>query len=282
MKLTIALLIAFINVIPILGEPKETVSQKEIFVGDVFEFTILFEEKLPESIIYPTGDFIEEGEELPLFKVLSSAKKENSLVLRLRFYVPGEFIIPIEWNENSQTIKSKLKININSQLSGKETDIESNDPPFTFNGFYYHRLAFAILIFLILSYLLYASYIYWKKQNKIVNAVWEKIPELDQRTKKLILLEEFLNQDHIDYKDFCFIFSSYCKEDYSFRLNTNLLHLTDSNFLAYLYDHSGLEEPILREMRSIFRKAKYSEFSKQLTQEEAQFLWNDWKSKLKL
>ena len=282
MRESIIFTILLFLITPLIGAPKENVSMKEIFVGDLFIYTIEFQDGIPKSISYPTGEFFEEGEELPLFKVISSTKTEKSLKLQVRFYASGEFILPIEWEENSKINQSQLKINVQSRLTGSESDIDDNEPPLTFNGPYLHRLIFAILLFLTSAYLVYAMYVYWKKSSKIVNAQWETIPELESRTKKLLQLEELLKNDSIFYKDFCYLFSSYCKEEYSFRLKTDLMPLTDSNFLAYLYDHGGLEEADLREMRNVFRNVKYSDHIKRLTKEEANTLLVEWKSKLKI
>jgi hypothetical protein len=260
----------------------ESVSSKEISVADTFEYKITFDSKLPETLSYPSGDFVEEGEELPLFKVLKAEKHSDSLILTLRFYSPGEFTLPIEWLVGKTPVRSELKIKINSQLTGEETDIEANEAPINFSGYFLHRLLFAICLFAIVTYFLYALFLMWKKQKRIVDTNWEKIPEIESRLKKLYQIEEFLNQEHIPYKDFCFLFSSYCKEEYSYRLKTDLLSYTDSEFLAYLYDHSGLEESILREIRSIFRKVKYSDIAENLSRDEASSLWLNWKDKLKL
>lgn len=265
-----------------MSAPREQLSAKDIYVGDSFDYLIEFENQLPKSLSYPTEEFFEEGEDLPLFKVLQVEKTEKTLKLKIRFYAPGEFILPLAWEENSKQINSEFKILIQSRLSGTETDIEDNEPPLSFSGQYLHRLIFVLLLFLLLVYFVYAMFVYWKQQNRIVNADWENLPELEMRAKKLYLIEEFLKKDTIPYKDFCYFFTSYCKEEYSYRLKTNLLHQTDSIFLAYLYDHSGLEESVLREIRNIFRTVKYSDFEKQLTQSEAQELWLDWKQKLKL
>ncbi|TGL61833.1 hypothetical protein EHQ58_04255 [Leptospira ognonensis] len=268
--------------LPLASAPREHLSSKNIYVGDAFDYQIEFENTLPKSLSYPTDEFFEEGEDLPLFKVLKIEKTEKNLRLKLRFYAAGEFILPISWEENAKLKDSEFKILIHTRLSGTETDLEENEPPLSFSGQYIHRLIIAILLFLLLLYFVYAMFVYWKQQNRIVNADWENIPELEMRVKKLYLLEEFLKKDSMPYKDFCYFFTSYCKEEYSYRLKTNLLHKTDSEFLAYLYDHSGLEESVLREIRNIFRTVKYSDFEKQLTQNEAQVLWLDWKQKLKL
>jgi hypothetical protein len=261
---------------------KEIISMKDIFVGDSFYYSIEFDPVLPVSISYPTGDFFEEGQDLPLFRVLHVTKNEKKLTLQLRFYSPGEFILPVSWNESTGIKNSEYKIKIQSRLTGMENDIEDNDPPLIFSGTYLLRLIFASFLFMFMLYLLYAMFVFWKKHTKIVNAEWEDIPEIDPRTKKRLLVEERLKNQTIPQKDFCFLFSSYCKEEYSFRLKSNLLHLTDSNFLAYLYDHSGLQEADLREIRNVFRNVKYSDHSKILSQEEATSLWLEWKSKLKI
>jgi hypothetical protein len=262
--------------------PKESINPTDIFVGDIFEYTIQFEGKLPENLLYPDGDFIQEGEQLPIFKTLSANKSENQLQLKIRFYQSGEYLLPIEWEEQNQIYKSELKIKVNSNLRGDETDIDDIEPPISFSGFYLYRLLFAFICFIVLVYLIYAMYLFWKKQVRVVDTKWEKIPEIEPRTKKLYQLEQSLIQTDLSLKEFCYMVTTYCKEEYSFRLNSNLLNLTDSEFLAYLYDHSGVEESILRELRSIFRNAKYANEETVLSREEAKSLWDDWKLKLKL
>ncbi len=267
---------------PLFSVSKEYVSKNEIFTGDTFQYSIEFDQILPASLTFPDGDFFEDGDDLPLFKVISVSKIDNKLTLNLRFYSPGEYILPIEWEENGDSLKSSLRIQVKSRLKNDQKDIEENDPPILFSGRYLHRLILAIAIFMLLCYLLYAFFIFWKKQTKIVNAEWEKIPEIEPRKKKLYLMEDSLKNETIIFKDFCYLFTSYCKEEYSYRLSADLLHQTDSEFLAYLYDHSGIEDSDLREIRNLFRSVKYLPNEKILSRDEAIQIWTDWKTKLKI
>jgi len=185
MKFLIYLFVFFLFLSNLYGKPNESFTPNNPFVGDLIEYNIEFQEKLPDTITYPEGEFIEEGEELARFKVLEVIKENNSLKLKIRFYASGEFILPIEWEEGQSLNHSELKIKISSVLTGNEEDIEPIENPILFSGKYWHRLLLAILIFVSLCYLIYSLFLIWKRQNKIVNANWEKIPEPEIRTKKL-------------------------------------------------------------------------------------------------
>ncbi|GBF51918.1 hypothetical protein LPTSP4_34560 [Leptospira ryugenii] len=260
----------------------ETISTKEIFVGDTFEYNLTFPDSLPEQLIYPEGDFILEGEELPLFSVISAKKDSKNLSLELRFYEAGQFSLPVEWMESGNQKKSDLKLMIKSRLDGRESDIDPNEPPLLFSGTYWYRLVLVLLILFLSLYLIYSLYLMWKRRIKIVDATWQPVANLEKHVQLKNELDSYLNSPQLSSRQLTYLFTSYIKWEFSHKLQAKLHHLTDSEFLSYLYDHYGAEESNLRELRNFFREHKYTEFEIDLNQKDAQRLVASWIEKLKL
>ncbi len=267
----------------IFSNPKENIQPNEIFVGDKVDYEIIFNSSLPKDLSFPEGEiYVETSPDLPAYKILAVEKRNNSLRLTIRFYEPGDYSLPISWEENGRIASVRSIIKVKSQLTGEEKDLEDIEPPITFSGPYLLRLIFFLFLLFLIFYLAYAFYLYRRKTGKIVNATWEEIPALESRLAKLYLIEGMLQSETVYLKDFVYLISSYCKEEYSYRLSHNLLAFTDEEFLAFLYDRSSLTDQKLREIRSFFRESKYTDKNETLIGEEAKLLWTEWKEKLGL
>ncbi|TGN14560.1 LB_053 family protein [Leptospira ilyithenensis] len=267
----------------IFSSPKENVHPNEIFVGDKVDYEITFHSSLPNDLSFPEGEmYVETSPDLPSYKILSATKTSNSLRLTIRFYEAGNYSLPITWEDNGSIASAQTIIKVKSQLTGEEKDFEDIEPPISFSGPYLLRLIFFLFLLFLIFYLAYAFYLYRRKSGKIMNATWEEIPFLEERLAKLYLIEGILQSETVHLKDFVYLISSYCKEEYSYRLSHNLLAFTDEEFLAYLYDRSSLTDHKLREIRFFFRESKYTDKNETLTGEEAKRLWTEWKDKLGL
>ncbi|WP_411821384.1 LB_053 family protein [Leptospira sp. 'Mane'] len=262
---------------------KETINPEEIYVGDKVDYEIEFDSGIPDNLSIPEGEvYVETSPDLPAFKILSIEKKQNKIHLTIRFYEAGDYTLPIAWEENNKTIYAEKIIKVKSQLTGEEKELQDIEPPVTFSGSSFLRLSLFFLFLFAIGYLIYVFYLYRKKNKKIVDATWEKIPSLENRFAKLYLIEGMLRSETVNIKDLVYQISSYCKEEYSHRLSFYLLSFTDEEFLTYLYDRSSLTDQRLREIRSFFRESKYTDKNGILTGEDANRLWIEWKEKLGL
>lgn len=118
--------------------PEETVNPNEIFVGDKVVYEITFRSPLPTTLSYPEGEIYNEASpDLPAYKILSAEKRNNSLQLTIRFYEPGDYTLPVTWEENGETIRVQRIIKVKSQLTGDEKDLEDIEPPISFSGSIY-------------------------------------------------------------------------------------------------------------------------------------------------
>lgn len=259
----------------------ETIQEEEIFVGDTVHYQIELSESIESDLQMEEGDFYEDST-MPSFKIFNIKKENSKLSATILFYKPGNFILPISWKENGEEKKSTKSIKVKSQLLGSETDIEDSEPPVNFSGPYLFRFLLVLLITVINLYLLYALYLYWKSKPKVVDALWEKQPVLEETTKRLHVIETYIESESIYEKELAFKISEYAKEVYSKRLEKNLLGNTDSEFLAELFDKTHIDESILRKLRVYFRNTKYDNNQTKLKKEEALSVWEKIKKDMEL
>lgn len=275
------ILLVLISTFSLYATPMETIQEEEIFVGDTVHYQIELSESIESDLQMEEGDFYEDST-MPSFKIFNIKKENSKLSASILFYKPGNFILPISWKENGEEKKSTKSIKVKSQLLGSETDIEDSEPPVNFSGPYLFRFLLVLLITVINLYLLYALYLYWKSKPKVVDALWEKQPVLEETTKRLHVIETYIESESIYEKELAFKISEYAKEVYSKRLEKNLLGNTDSEFLAELFDKTHIDESILRKLRVYFRNTKYDNNQTKLKKEEALSVWEKIKKDMEL
>ncbi|EOQ94898.1 hypothetical protein LEP1GSC195_0701 [Leptospira wolbachii serovar Codice str. CDC] len=257
------------------------VLETDIYVGDTIHYQIELTEPDESNLDLPEGD-IYEDDTIPSYKIFGIIKEKTKLKASLIFFKPGNYTIPISWQKNNEQNKSSYTIKVKSQLLGSETDIEDIEPPINFSGPYFFRLSIILLITTINIYLLYAIYIYWKSKPKVMDAIWEKQPVLEETTKRLHNIETYLQSELISEKELAFKISEYLKEVYSQKLERNLRGKTDSEFLAELFDRTHIDDSILREIRIYFRRTKYDENQNELSKKDAYSLWEKIKKEFEL
>lgn len=275
------LIIFFLTSIPIFAHPKEFILENDIYVGDTVHYQIELTEEDEHNLEVIDGDFYED-DTMPSFKIFNTTKENSKLKTSIIFYKPGNFRVPVSWTKNNDPKKSELNIVVKSQLLGNEPDIEDIEPPIAFSGSYFFRLFIILLITGVNVYLLYALYIYWKSKQKIVDAIWEKQPVFEEKTRRLHNIETYLQSDQILEKILAFKISEYMKETYSQKLGQNLLGRTDSEFLAQLFDKTHIKDSILRELRIYFRKTKYDNNLTEISKEKALTIWEKIKQDFEL
>ncbi|MCW7463860.1 LB_053 family protein [Leptospira limi] len=256
----------------IFPAPKERIPSGDLYVGDTIEYTIEWENNVSD-VSLEVGKFYEDHT-LPTFEIRTVKKDKNKITASVIFFVPGDFFLPVNWKEDGIETNSKLKISVLSNLTGNETEIEDIEPPIQFSGPYALRLIGLIAFTILNLYLLYALYLYWKSKPKIIDAIWEKPPKLLESTKRLHLLEQYLNSETIDEKELTFRISNYLKEVYSEKFEENLLGTTDSEFLAILHDKTHIPDSSIRDLRLYFRDLKYNQNSNTISNEDARIIWN--------
>ncbi len=275
------IVIILLSSVSLFAKPKETVLETDVYVGDTIHYQIEFTESDESNLDLEEGE-IYEDDTIPSYKVFDVVKEKTKLKASIVFYKPGTFILPISWEQNGERIKSSEAIKVKSQLLGNETDIEDIEPPINFSGPYLFRLLFIIIITAINIYLLYALYIYWRSKPKIMDAIWEKRPVLEETTKRLHSIELYLQSETISEKELAFKISEYLKEVYSKRLDKDILGKTDSEFLAELFDRTHIDDSVLRNTRIYFRNTKYDDNHTELKKESATSLWEKFKKDFEL
>ncbi|TGM26416.1 LB_053 family protein [Leptospira levettii] len=256
----------------IFATPKETIPSGEIFVGDTIQYNIEWDMSVSD-VSLEEGKFYEDHT-LPTFEIQTAKKDKNKISASIIFFVPGDYYLPVKWKEDGKETNSKLKISVLSNLTGAETEIEDIEPPIQFSGPYVLRLIGLIAFTILNLYILYALYLYWKSKSKIIDALWEKPPKLLESTKRLHLLEQYLNSETINEKELIFRISNYLKEVYSEKFEENLLGTTDSEFLAILHDKTHIPDSSIRDLRLYFRDLKYNLNTNSISKEDATIIWN--------
>lgn len=275
------ILIFLFSSVSLFAVPKEVVLESDIYVGDTVHYQVEITGTNESNLDLQEGEFYED-DNLPSYKIFGIAKEESKIKASLLFFKPGDYILPVTWEENGEKKESTFLIKVKSQLLGIENDIEDIEPPLQFSGPYFFRLFIILLITAINVYLLYALYIYWKSKPKVMDALWEKQPVLEETTKRLHTIETYLQSEPICEKDLAFKISEYLKEVYSQKLERNLLGKTDSEFLAELSDRTHIEDSLLRELRIYFRNTKYDDNQTEITKERANSIWEKIKKDFEL
>ncbi|TGL41575.1 LB_053 family protein [Leptospira perdikensis] len=261
--------------------PKEMVLESDIYVGDTVHYQIELTDTNESNLDLPEGD-IYEDDTIPSYKIFNIKKEKSKLKASILFFKPGDYVIPITWDRENEKTKSTLSIKVKSQLLGFENDIEDIEPPIEFSGPYFFRLFIIILITAINIYLLYALYIYWKSKPKVIDALWEKQPTLEETTKRLRAIETYLQSEPIHEKELVFKISEYLKEVYSQKLKRTLLGKTDSEFLAELFDRTHIEDSVLRDLRLYFKNTKYDNNRTEINKDRANSIWEKIKKDFEL
>ncbi|XDD48448.1 hypothetical protein AB3N60_17765 [Leptospira sp. WS39.C2] len=258
--------------LPLLSTPIEKITEGEIYVGDSIQYSIEWQEGEITDVILEEGRFYEDNSR-PTYEIQTISKDKNKTIALILFFVAGDFYLPVSWKENGIETNSKFKINVKSQLSGQETEIEDINPPILFSGPFALRLIGLIAFTLVNVYLLYALYLYWKSKPKIVDAVWEKNPKLLESAKRLYQLEQYLQSETITEKELTFKISEYLKEVFSEKFQENLLGCTDTEFLTILHDKTHIPDSSIRQLRLYFRDLKYNQNQQTVSKADADKIW---------
>lgn len=274
----LVLFLCFTNTI--LSDPSESYVPNEPYVGDIIEYNWSGDEALAD---FPKEDiFSEDKPGLPIGKVISWEKKEKGIVLKIRFYEPGEHTIPVIWDSSKGLVYSNLTIKVRSNLVGNEEDLEDIESPEVFSKYLYYKIV--LYLFLISGglYIAFILFLAYKNRNPIVDAIWEKEAEPKQSFQKLIRLQNYLKSEPIFEKELAFLFTSFSKSMLSEKFSEDLDQKTDADFLAFTYERTHVTMEEIRELRILFQKAKYTDSKSQLSREEALAQIVDWDKKLKL
>ncbi|MBM9547508.1 hypothetical protein JWG40_10815 [Leptospira sp. 201903074] len=275
------IVIILLSSVSLYAKPKEIVFETNVYVGDTIHYQIEFTESDESNLDLAEGE-IYEDDTMPSYKIFDVVKEKTKLKACIIFYKPGNFILPVSWDQNGERIQSRETIKVKSQLLGYETDIEDIEPPINFSGPYFFRLLLILAFTAINIYLLYALYIYWKSKPKVMDAIWERQPILEETTKRLHSIELYLGSERIYEKELAFKISEYLKTVYSKKLDKDLLGKTDSEFLAELFDRTHIDDSVLRETRIYFRNTKYSANHIEIKKESAQSIWEKIKKDFEL
>jgi len=262
-------------------EAKESFSPSVAYVGDLVEY--VWEGEEPEGVEIPSGYlFSETSPGLPIGKILSSERRENAWVCKIRFYESGEHNLPISWIESGERKFSQAKIQIKSQLLGDETDIQEADPPLAFSGFRLWLLGFYVVLLLALVWAGFKAYEVWEKRDKIYDADWRKEPEVDEVHLRFLHLQDYLLEPELDERELCYRFTAFTKAELGKKYGVNLLSRTDGFALDFSFSRLPVARERLLELQTLLLSKKYGQEGRRITTAEAKALLEEWDALLQL
>ncbi|MDF3820318.1 hypothetical protein P3G55_10425 [Leptospira sp. 96542] len=273
------LFIFLIFIFSIFGEETENITESEIYVGDIIHYTLT----KAETIEFETTEGeVYFDETSPSLRIYDITEINNTISLKIIFFKPGNYTLPISWTKNGKPKNSKLNIIVKSQLAETDSEIEDVESPIVFSGPYLLRLISLILFIILNLYFLYAIFLYIKRKQRVVDAIWQPQQSIPPNIIKKKKIETILQGESIPQKEFIYLISEFLKEELGDRFNIKTKSLTDSEFLSAIYDRSHIDNDILRELRLLFRTSKYEKKDNLLTNEEANEIWRSIQENLKV
>lgn len=263
----------------LLAEVKESISEKEIFVGDLIQYNIEYKD-ISNLTIHEGDNFSDE--EIPDFRISDVTKGLTNASCKIIFFKVGKFYLPIEWEEFGEKQNSKILIEVKPRLAETESDISDIEPPLFFAGSIGLKLFIIILLVLLNLYIIYALILYFKKRKKIYNATWTDVPILSGQEKINLQLEQLFSTEKIKEKYFYYVITEILKESFSKKLQLNLKHLTDTEFFFEIKQRTTVNQEEVDKMSIYFSRAKYRENENEISSEEGYKVWKSLQTQLKL
>lgn len=277
---SICLLFFLVLTSSLVSNPSESYTPKDPYVGDIVEYIWSGEETLAD---FPKEEiFSEDKPGLPIGKVIAWENREKGILLKIRFYEPGDHTIPVIWNSSKGLVYSNVTIKVRSNLIGNEEDLEDIESPEVFSKYLFYKIVIYALLIGGGIYIAFILFLAYRNRSPIVDAIWEKEEKPKLSFQKMIRLQNYLKSGTIYEKELAFLFTSFTKSILSEKFSQDLEQKTDADFLSFAYERTHVSMEEIRELRILFQKAKYTDSTSQLSREEALALILTWDKKLKL
>lgn len=290
----------------------EKIDPTEGYVYDVLDYQLT----LPSDRIVhlpELGDYQPQGSDLPIAEILSIREipsqdhSHKTIHMRLRFFVPGDFSLPVSWESprtpepgvraetkddsktktetktegdpDSEIQNSQIPVKVLSRLDSPQEEEADSLPPIYFGQILYGRILILLLGGLGLVSGIYYARHYWTSRPRDA-IVLEPPPPVPQGEILSARFRALLQHDPISKKEFAYLLSLYlkdrCEEKFGFRTGS----YTDSQLLEKIYQSTPIGSHDIRSAKVFFLYSKYKPHSDTISRDEATQLLELWKRNL--
>lgn len=271
--------------LPTWADVKESLSQSTVRVGDEVELKLQFS---PQDVVewkLPSKGFLnkEGDEDLPYAEITEITKGDRELKIKVIYFEPGEFVIPVSWfDKDDYENRSQKIITVKSVLQG-EKDLLDIKEPIRFSGPYILRLVLLILgIAIVIAAILFGISYY---KNKFIRPI-DAIIETESGTHRYYLdkINGILDSLHteIRHKDFIYILSGYIKEIISNQTGTFVQYMSQEEINGILKKRYNFSQNQLLELTNYFDSIKYMPNDEMISQRKAVELVMYWRKLLRV
>ena len=273
----------------LFSEVTERFSKNKANINEQVEYILSWDESLDIQWDLPKKG-IGLKEKLPLFEIQKIDEFENEIRILVRFFNSGFLDIPITYTLNGEIKTTNEKIEIVSNLTGTEQEIEPIEPPVEVRGNIWPRLILFLVIGLALAalvfYIVYFIFNFIKKrkiQKKELEVIIDSLAKFRlQREEYRRRMNDLLSKDPIESKSLIFLLSDLLKAEVSYLFKKDFFHLTEKELFDFLSSEYKLSQEVKSKWYPIFLKQKYCDIQLRFTKQEAKIYIEDWNKILNL
>lgn len=264
----------------VFAEVTESYTKKSVQVGEESVLEVKFQTGDVAEWNLPTKGFLysDKDTETPIGELKEISQTTTELKFTYVYFEPGKFTAKLSWkNASGEVAQSQEALEVKSVLADEKEPLDIAEP-IVFSGQYIVRLLTFILIGLAvvtgLAYLLF--YFNNKKKAAIKDALFEKL-EVDQSVdyyKKQ--LENMLLNSELSHKEFIFHLTGYIKERIGFKLQSSIMHLTQTELHEILQTEYRVANVELLSIDNYFNSVKYMPNEEKITRDNALSLIKYW------
>jgi hypothetical protein len=275
-------LVAILFLFPyfLFAEVTESYSKKSVQVGEESILEVKFQTGDVAEWNLPAKGFIfsDADAETPVGELKDISQTSTELKFKYVYFQAGIFKSTLNWkNSKGELEYSQESLEVKTVLSGEVEPLDIAEP-FVFSGSYLTRLFFIVIIGLALvtglAYLLF----YFNNKRRVVvkDALFEKL-EVDQNLDYYKnKLQQMLLDSEFSHKEFIFHLSGYIKERIGIKMQSSVLHLTQSEIHEILQSEYRVANLELLTIDNYFNSIKYMPNEEKITRDNALGLIKYW------
>ncbi|MDX1958980.1 MAG: hypothetical protein SFU98_10425 [Leptospiraceae bacterium] len=276
------LIILFVSTL--FADVNESVSKKEVQVGEEIEYSLEFNNKELSELVLPKEGFGPENSDLPEYYIEVIENEPNKLKVNMKFLSSGEKNLPIAWKDEKGELKtSNIKVKVLSSITESDKEILDIQEPLEFSGNFILRIILIILgIFLIIGILSYFLFKRKTKVPKIKDASFETIGERVEGAFELLLNELLKSKESIPHKEFVYTLSGFVKERLEKITDSSIQYMTNQELKEVWKTKLRMDEFNAARFENYFSNIKYMPNDEEISIEKAKNLVSEWRQYLRI
>ena len=264
----------------LFAEVTESYSKKPVQVGEESILEVKFQTGDVAEWNLPAKGFLfsEADAETPIGELKEISQTSTELKFYYVYFTTGNFKAKLSWkNAKGEVVESQEVLEVKTVLAGEKEALDIAEP-FAFSGSYLLRLILIVLAGLILvtgiAYIIF--YFNNKKRISPKDALFEKLNTGEDPHFYKNKLHQMLVSSEMSHKEFIFLLSGYIKERIGTKLDTSVLHLTQSEIHEILQNQYHVANVELLTIDNYFNSVKYMPNEEKITRDNALGLIKYW------